>query len=267
MKYLFIVVSIGLCFFIACTGSNYQNDNTTTLETHAYPHSKGFDLENSDAKAIMIADNVMKAMGGYKNWKATRYLHWNFFGSRTLLWDKWTGEVRVESKRDSTIILVNIHTLKGQAMKNGVVVTHPDSLKPLLQKGKEAWINDSYWLVMPFKLKDSGVTLTYHGTDTTEQGIEADILRLTFKGVGVTPENAYHIFVEKSTNLVKQWAFYINATDEKPRFITPWEDYKQHGEIILSGNRGKGQLTDIQVLETVPKGTFSSFEELNLEGE
>jgi hypothetical protein len=30
-----------------------------------------------------------------------------------------------------------------------------------LRKGKNWWINDAYWLVMPWKLQDPGVTLSY----------------------------------------------------------------------------------------------------------
>ena len=46
------------------------------------PAAEGFNMEGSDPKAISIADEVMTAMGGRKNWNNTRYITWNFFGAR-----------------------------------------------------------------------------------------------------------------------------------------------------------------------------------------
>ena len=112
---------------------------------------------------------------------------------------------------------------------------------------------------MPFKLKDSGVTLLYNRKDTTENGALADVLELVFDGVGDTPENKYEVFVSRQDSLVRQWNFYSNRTDSVPRFTTPWDDYQPHGQLLLSGSRGKGQLTDIAVLDQVPEGVFSSF--------
>jgi hypothetical protein len=39
----------------------------------------------------------------------------------------------------------------------------------LFEKGS-LWINDAYWLVMPWKLQDPGVTLSYVKTDTLQMG-------------------------------------------------------------------------------------------------
>lgn len=224
--------------------------------TEINPPAPGFDVAQSDAAAIKIADEVMVAMGGRKAYDATRYLFWNFFGSRTLLWDKHEGNVRIESQRDDFTVVMNIHSMKGKVKMKGEELTHPDSLTKYLQKGKDIWINDSYWLVMPFKLKDSGVTLKYLGEEKGENGSMSDILELCFKEVGVTPQNKYHVFVDRESKLVNKWSFYPKATDEEPRFSTPWDGYKNFGKIKLSGGRGKYELTDIKVLEKVEDGVF-----------
>ncbi|CAN0528999.1 unnamed protein product, partial [Scytosiphon promiscuus] len=174
---------------------------------------EGFDLENSDPTAVEIADKVMIAMGGRENGDNTRDISWNFLGFRKLLWDKFTGNVRVENQNNDLKILVNIHNLEGKVFKDGVEQTHPDSLAKFLERGKNIWINDSYWLVMPFKLKDSGVTLKYIGEDSVMNDF-SDVLELTFREVGVTPQNKYHVYVDKNSNLVNQWAFYKNYDDE-----------------------------------------------------
>ena len=81
-------------------------------------------------------------------------------------------------------------------------------------------------------------------------------LQLTFEEVGDTPENKYWVMVDNDTNLVSEWSFFTRFDDESPRFTTPWADYKKYGDILLSGNRGRGQLTDIAVFETVPASVF-----------
>jgi hypothetical protein len=221
---------------------------------------KGFEQSNSDQKAIEIADKVMQAIGGQKNWDETRFIIWDFFGARKLFWDKWTGNVRIESERDNYIVLVNINDLTGKVKKNGKILTEPDSLKKYLEIGKSMWINDSYWLVMPFKLKDPGVTLKYLRQDTTSEGKMADIIELTFDSVGETPQNKYEVYVDRKTNLVTEWAYFVNANNEKSKFKNVWKQYKKYGNILLSFDRGKGYfLNDIEVLEEMPLEVFTEF--------
>lgn len=223
----------------------------------ANPAADGFDMASSDPKAIEVADQVMQAMGGRKAWDNTHYISWNFFGFRKLVWDKWSGDVRVDNVRDDQSVILNINTDKGRVFRKGAEVTNPDSVAKYVKAAKGAWINDSYWLVMPFKLKDSGVTLKHAGEDKTQEGKAADVLQMTFKNVGNTPDNKYKIWVDKDSHLVTQWAHYPKYTDEQPRFTLPWADYKQMGGILLSGERGERDLTDIQVYKKLPGTVFS----------
>jgi hypothetical protein len=222
----------------------------------ANPAADGFNATESDAQAVRLADEVMLAQGGRTAWDATHFISWNFFGSRRLLWDKYTGQVRVEWLKKPQKVVVNINTGKGRVWLGSVEQSHPDSLSKYLQQGKEAWINDAYWLVMPFKLKDSGVTLKHLGASKTDDGRDADLLQLTFANVGVTPDNKYHVWVDRERHLVTQWAYFKKYTDEKPGFVNPWTDYRTYGRILLSGGRGRGTLTEIEVLDSVPAGAF-----------
>lgn len=229
-------------------------------ETMANPPAPGFNAAASDPEAIRIADEVMVAMGGRKAWDDTRFIGWTFFGRRHLLWDKNTGRVRIDVPSEKTVYLVNVWRDTGRVMLRGEEVTQPDSLTKYVGRGKSIWINDSYWLVMPFKLKDSGVTLRYIGEDTTQAGKPADILQLTFENVGDTPQNRYLVYVDKTSRLVTQWSYFANAGDAKPGFSLPWENYQRKGAILLSGGRGSRSLTDIEVMETVPDQAFESFD-------
>lgn len=256
----FSVFILFIClFFSACQESNphqtSENESEEIKETN--PPAEGFNLEASDLRAIEIADEVMKAMGGREHWDDARYLNWSFFGKRNHVWDKLTGNIRIEAPEDSMTYLMNINSMEGKVWKGIAPIENPDTLKKFLLSAKSMWINDSYWLVMPFKLKDSGVTLKYVGQDTTEVGQKADILSLTFENVGFTPENKYHVYVDLETRLINQWTFFTNKNDEAPRFSTPWSDYIAYGPILLSGNRGRGQLTEIAVYHELSEKVFT----------
>ena len=211
--------------------------------------------KNQDEKEVSkIVDQIESAMGGRKAYDAIQTLEWNFVG-RKLYWNKWTGDVRVENPKDNQVVLVNINTMKGQAFENGILITDTDKSTALLQRAKEWWINDSYWLVMPWKLKDTGVNLSYVKEDKLEDGKDAIILQMTFDGVGVTPENKYWVYVEKDTKLIKQWAFYKNFNDENPAFLKPWSDYKEVAKVLFSYDRMNEKVGPTNVVANKDYGT------------
>jgi hypothetical protein len=236
--------------------------------THAFaqesenPPMPGFDLAGSDQKAIAIADKVMQKLGGRKNWDKTRYVTWKSFGRRLHVWDKWTGNIRFEGR--DMVVLMNLNSKKGRAWKNGEEITHPDSLEKALDSVESAWINDSYWVFMPYKLKDTGVTLKYAGEGEMESGQAADILTLTFRDVGRTPNNMYKVYVDKETGLVGQWDYYTNAADPEPRFKGVWANWQPHGQIMLSDDRGRSKHTDLAVFDELPASVFESPEPVDM---
>ncbi|MDZ7362422.1 MAG: hypothetical protein ONB46_17120 [candidate division KSB1 bacterium] len=218
-----------------------------------------FDLAGSDAKAVALADSVMAACGGRENWEKTRVVTWDWFGKRLNVWDKWTGDVRVESRR--SLILMNLNTKKGRAWKDGHEITEPDKLQRALDYGYEAWANDSYWMFLPFKLKDGGVTLKYLGEGLTAEGQPAEILSVTFTKVGLTPNNKHHVYIDKASKLLVQWDFFADANDPAPSFSVPWKNYQKFGKILLSDDRGEGarkKHVGLGVFETLPTTVFNS---------
>ncbi len=220
------------------------------------PPAEGFLAEKSDKKAIEIADAVMETMGGRKAWDETKMLRWTFFGRRSWHWEKNTGNVRLEIPSDTTTIISNIHSGKTKVYQFGREIKNEALLDSMGKMIKESWINDSYWLVMPYKLKDSGVSLKYVGTAPDMRNVPCHVLSLTFENTGITPEDKYLVYVEKEKNIISQWDFYDNAMDGKAKFSTPWADYKRYGKILLSGNRGEFGLTDIAVYDEYPQEMF-----------
>jgi hypothetical protein len=262
MKNLPLLSIIITLFFVnSCKGPNSKTvseDSTQVVIEYNNPPAEGFDLDGSHPIAVLLADQVMNAMGGRAKWDATNVIYWNFFGKRTLLWDKQNNWVRVDTPETKSVVVLNMNDNTGRAWQEENEILDSVIVMEKLKQAKNAWINDSYWLVMPFKLKDSGVTLSYLREDTTQMGEKCDVLGLRFSSVGNTPQNGYEVWVSIDSRLIKQWAYFNNSEDENASFILPWDEYQSYDGLLLSGNRGDRKLTDIAVLSAVPTGAFDS---------
>ena len=244
-----------LSAFAACqTGGKFVNKDVPNTP------AVGFDTEGSDAKAIELADLVMKACGGRYAWDQTRYLHWTSFGNRDLVWDKKMERVRIDFLTTDMKIRLDLKTMTGRIFKDGKEILQTDSLKKYLEIGKDAWINDSYWFLMPFKMKDSGVTLTYIGTKKNALNVDCDVVQMTFKSVG----SRYWVYINPSSHLVVQWDYFQKSDDAKPTLSTPWADYRGLGNVMLAVSRGEGRsMAPMGVYRALPDSVFTSFYPIN----
>ncbi|MEO6871078.1 MAG: DUF6503 family protein [Chthoniobacterales bacterium] len=94
------------------------------------------------------------------------------------------------------------------------------------------WVNDSYWLLAPLKLKDKGVTVEAEGTKEIN-GAQRDVLKLSFAQVGLTPNDQYRLYVDPQSKLVTYWD-YMPKGDKG--MSGTWEDYKKTGGLTLATN-------------------------------
>ncbi|MEM9719222.1 MAG: hypothetical protein AAGA10_08250, partial [Bacteroidota bacterium] len=178
-----------------------------------------------------------------------------------------TGDVKIEYTQDTVserVVLLNVNTMEGKVQHNGEAFSDADSVAVLLQQAKGQWINDSYWVFMPFKMKDSGVTLKYVGTDSTLAGVPCEVVSMTFSEVGNTPDNKYLVYIHPESHDVLQWDYYPTATDESPRFVSSWDAYKTYGNIRLSSDRvfngeAMRKLEELAVLDSLSEGFFKEF--------
>jgi hypothetical protein len=197
-----------------------------------------------DPAATAIADQVMAALGGESAWKATRFLRFDFavesdgkiVSSRSHYWDKWTGRYRVEGKdkQGAFVVLMNLDSRDGSAWREGKPA-EGEAKKQLLEQGYGAWVNDSYWLLMPYKLRDPGVSLKLAG-ETKEGEAVYDRLALSFEGVGLTPKDRYWVFVNRASHLVDRWE-YILEGEKGPATRWEWRGWKRFGAIQLAPER------------------------------
>lgn len=205
----------------------------------------------SDPRAVSIAEEVLDALGGAEAWDRARVLEWNFFGRRSHVWDKWTGDYRLDE--GTKVVLMNLGTGQGRLFEGSKEITDSEAKTKELARAKSVWINDSYWLVMPYKLLDPGVTLHDVGQRELPDGSPADVIALTFEGVGNTPRNKYEVFVSQKDRRVEQWAYFQDRDDAEPKFTSPWTGWHEVGGILLSGGRGQErELTAIAVHEVPP---------------
>jgi len=249
-----------------------------------------FDPSTSDPRAIAIADLVLGAMGGQQAWEQTRFLYFAFdverdakrVAHRTHLWDRWDGRLRYQSaEKDGTpfVVLLNVNTRAGQAFRlprqapadgtparGAAVPIEAAAAKPLLDEAYEAWINDTYWLLMPYKMKDPGVRLKYAG-EKTIAGADYDLVELTFEEVGLTPRDRYWAHVNRVTHLMDRWSYILQ--DDPPGSeptVWDWKGWARRGRILLSPEKvseRKGATVKIlhpimEVYDSLPDAYFAS---------
>jgi len=189
-----------------------------------------------DAAAVQIAQKTFQAMGGMDQWKATAAVRFDFVvdvkgnppRSVKHLWDRKNSRDHVEWSRDgkTTIAWVDLRTRSGSAWQDDKKLDG-EALQKALDTAYGRWINDTYWLIMPFKLLDPGVILTHEGE---KDGY--DVLHLSFQKVGMTPRDQYWAYVNKTTGLMDRWEYLLE--DEKEKESWNWKEWGQYGALKLS---------------------------------
>lgn len=190
----------------------------------------------SDPRALRIADQVMAALGGQERWEKLPGLRWSFEVAvndtvrsyRHHAWDMKGGTDRVEGKTRAGVAYCFIHPPggeRGMAWMNGTAI-EGDSLAKLIKRAQSLWTNDSYWFLMPYKLRDPGVTLGYDG-EVTQGDTTYDKISLSFDKVGETPGDHYWVYVNRKNHRIEKWDFILQ--DQPPPAVSwTWEGWEQH---------------------------------------
>jgi hypothetical protein len=225
------------------------------------------EMPDSDPRAIQVADQVMKALGGRERWDALPGLRWTFQTAtgdtlrppRRHTWDKHAGLHRVEGQgREGPYVIVHhMDGSAGQAWMNGTPI-EGDSLTRLMKRAMSLWINDTYWMLMPYKLRDPGVHLKYDGE--AREGHEVyDRLALSFENVGDTPGDRYWVYVNRRNHRVEKWAYVLQGTSPPPQVWT-WEGWEEHGGLWFPTVHRNGARTvytrDVETVHSFPATLF-----------
>jgi len=167
---------------------------------------------SQDPKAVEVDQAMMQAMGGQDAWNSAHFVRFDFkvtVGGKMMvdnahLWDRKDGRYRIEQmpkdgKRE--VVLFNIadyeRDKQGSAYLDGKKL-EGDEAKKSLEAGYASYINDTWWLAMPWKWTQPGVNLKYLGPRPCGQG-KCDVVELTFGHVGLTPGDMYLAFVSQKS--------------------------------------------------------------------
>ncbi|MGH9808004.1 MAG: hypothetical protein ACRD9W_12225, partial [Terriglobia bacterium] len=94
------------------------------------------------------------------------------------------------------------------------------------------WVNDSYWLLAPLKLKDHGVNVADGGTKNMD-GAQREVLRLSFGKVGLTPKDQYNLYIDPQTKLMTSFDY---MPEPGKLMHATWTDYEKSGGLTLATN-------------------------------
>jgi len=179
--------------------------------------------ETRDAHALALAHQIQLAMGGANAWDQVHFVRFDFkvskgtqvLANRSHLWDKFAGRYRLEfTAKDGKrhVTLFNVNDRKGTAYVDGAALTGPEADKAL-SDAYGAFINDMYWLAMPWKWLEPGVNLRYLGKRPWADAAE-DVVELSFGKVGLTPGDHYRAFISPSSHLMNHWEYVLQSGDK-----------------------------------------------------
>lgn len=223
--------------------------------------------ETRDPQAVEVAQAMHSAMGGLDTWNNSRYVRYDFkVGKpgewrvdRAHLWDKWEGRYRFENtdkEGKRTVVLFNVNSKEGEVYVDGEKATG-DAAGEAVEQAYRAYINDMYWLAMPWKWLDPGVSLKYVG-EKEHDGQACDVVELSFESVGLTPGDTYQGFVSKDSRLMIHWEYTLQS-DRNGSW--DWEYVESNGvKLAKTHTNDEGaeiNMGDVKVSDSVDEALFS----------
>ncbi|MGI8889563.1 MAG: hypothetical protein ACR2G0_02115 [Chthoniobacterales bacterium] len=176
--------------------------------------------EENSAKAKELADAVWKTSGG-ENWSKVKSIDFTFNVEKD-------GKT-VASAEHHWDVAAQTDQVKWKGKEVTVNLADPASSED--DKAAYArWVNDSYWLLAPLKLKDHGVNLTDEGKKEMN-GVERETLLLSFGEVGLTPKDNYRLYINPETKLVESWDYMPEPGTSKH---ATWTAYEKSGGLTLA---------------------------------
>lgn len=234
---------------------------------------KTFDASKTDSKALTVIDEMWQALGGKANWAKNRYLsfHWIMEREGKIVanyrhdWDRQTARYRVEGTNrqgQHFVVLFNTETKQGEVYLDNAKVQMDSTKQKMLEYAYGRYINDSYWFIMPYKLQDPGVILSYEDEQEVK-GEQYDVVKVTFDNVGLTPGDTYWAFISKNDHLMHKWE-YVLQDQQPPPTVVWWEDWQTFSGNKLAMNRKfenrprRIYFDNVTLSPNVPEGIFES---------
>ena len=226
-----------------------------------------------DENLQRIYGRMMEEMAPDRGWERVRYIAFDRVvdrgddtpSRRGHRWDVWGGMYRMAGDAGGqemvAVIDTNDPTGSERIWLDGEPVTDPALADSLADRAHASFINDTYWLLMPYKWADPGVNAVYMGEMELE-GRTHEVVELTFDAVGRTPQNRYRGWVDAETGLMAYWQHWRDAGDPEPAFTLAWTEWTQYGPLLLSAGRpdstGYSRVTfeNLAAALEMPEGMF-----------
>ncbi len=231
--------------------------------------------------AQLMADRLMAWQGGREAWEETRFLRFDWIveqGGETRVrrshaWDRWSGDYRLSYEQPEGgrfHALFDVQTLADDSVPpEGRVWIDGEELSgaerdSALRDAYGAFVNDSYWLLMPLKWRDEGVHLDWEGWTELPNDSSYATVHLTFDaGLGVT-DDQYWGFVDPESGRMAAWRYHLQGQEEKGPVIW-WEDWRTFGpqglELALNRRWSTGDarihFEEVAADTAVPSGVFT----------
>lgn len=235
----------------ACAPADEAADGSGADTAEAAPDTAALASDS----AQLVAERLMEWQGGEEAWDRTRYLAFDWIVERggeqvvrrSHAWDRAEARYRVSYEREDGArfyALFDVTSMKTDTMApSGDVWVGGEKLSgaardSALRNAYAAFINDSYWLLMPLKWEDPGVHLAYEGTTELAGDSTFATVHLTFdEGLGVTNDQ-YWGFVDVESGRLAAWRYHLQGQEQEGAVIW-WRDWRTFGpqEIKLALDR------------------------------
>ncbi|MBL4568363.1 MAG: hypothetical protein JKY69_01405 [Flavobacteriaceae bacterium] len=170
-------------------------------------------VEASNPKANALANNLLKAIK-HEAYNHTRYISWSFAGRRSYKWDKTKHIIEVVWDKNKVVLHPN-NIEKSTLFVDGKEQT--ENKKEYIQKALRYFNNDSFWLVAPHKLFETGIIRSI------EKHNGKNALKVKYTTGGTTPGDSYLWLLDENFLPIK-YKMYIPSMKMDGVEAT-WEDW------------------------------------------
>jgi len=182
-----------------------------------------------ETETLSIAQKIANAHG-FENWEKVSQIRFTFnvdrdsvHFERQWLWNPKTDNVVMTSNNDTIQF-------------NRTVIDSTNT------KAHQGFINDKYWLLVPFQLIwDEGTTISEPITEEAPiSKAQLNRITLTYSNEGgYTPGDAYDIYFGEN-HLIKEWV-YREGNAKEASIATTFENYKDFNGIKIALDHKKGE--------------------------
>lgn len=169
-----------------------------------------------------IAEKIALAHG-YENWKNVQQVKFRFNVSRD---GNTSGRSWIWNPKKEDITLIS---------SNDTITYNRKSVDSLSLRADQGFINDKFWLLIPFQLVwDEGTSISEPiKAPGPISKINLNKITLTYSNEGgYTPGDAYDIFYDDEY-LIREWIFRQGNVDE-PSMVTTFENYEDYNGIKIA---------------------------------